>query len=217
MLNGASERADLAAMYPALWLKRFPPQRSIQIRQATSWSCHHGIERWRKACGCTPFTAGWKAPFRTAINRLDRALDRVYMNATRALIPDPDALRDEYIYVLLNERPARDLIQDHAGRRLPDRDLSSIQMLLQAQVERQRMQTSCGWFFEDFDRIEPRNNVAYAAHSVLLTKQATGVDLSPQAVADLQKVVSPRSGLRGDQLFTQCFRRAKMSWHLYAS
>jgi len=31
-----------------------------------------------------------------------------------------------------------------------------LEILMAAQCERQRMFTSCGWFFEDFDRIEPK-------------------------------------------------------------
>ncbi len=63
------------------------------------------------------------------------------------------------------------------------------------------MFTSCGWFFEDFDRIEPRNCVAYAAQAVRLTRQATGVDLAPEIIKDLSQVVSPRSGLSAAQVF----------------
>lgn len=66
----------------------------------------------------------------------------------------------------------------------------TIQLLLKAQFERQRIFTSCGWFFEDFDRIEPRNNVAYAAQAVWLTEKATGVNLSPLAMDALKEVRS---------------------------
>ena len=64
------------------------------------------------------------------------------------------------------------------------------------------MFTSCGWFFEDFDRIEPRNNVAYAAQAVRLARQATGVDLEPQTARDLQRVVSQRMQLNADAYFS---------------
>ena len=56
--------------------------------------------------------------------------------------------------------------------------MQTIQILLAAQYERQRVFTSCGWFFDDFGRIEPQNNVAYAAQAVWLTYLATGVDLT---------------------------------------
>jgi hypothetical protein len=68
---------------------------------------------------------------------------------------------------------------------------------------------SCGWFFDDFDRIEPRNNVAYAAQAVFLTNLATGEDLSGDAITWLKPVQSWRSGLRGDVVFTQHYLRAR--------
>ena len=71
------------------------------------------------------------------------------------------------------------------------------------------MFTSCGWFFEDFDRIEPRNVVAYAAQAVWMTYLATGKDLTNEAEALMGKVVSWRSGLRGDVVFQQHYIRAK--------
>ncbi len=70
------------------------------------------------------------------------------------------------------------------------------------------MFTSCGFFFEDFDRIEPQNNLAYAAQAVALARRAAGVDLSSLLTTDLQRVHSARSGLRGDRVFN---RRLQLS------
>jgi len=81
-----------------------------------------------------------------------------------------------------------------------------ITLLLRGQYERQRIFTSCGWFFEDFDRIEPRNNVAYAASAVWLTYQATGVDLSPLAMDYLNKVKSWRTGIWASTVFRHYLR-----------
>ena len=80
--------------------------------------------------------------------------------------------------------------------------------MLESQRERQRIFTSCGWFFEDFDRIEPKNVIAYAAQAVRLARLATGDDLSPQTASDLKHVISPRSGLRADQVFNQQLSRS---------
>jgi len=82
-----------------------------------------------------------------------------------------------------------------------------ISMLLAAQYERQRIFTSCGWFFEHFHRIEPQNNIAYASQAVWLTEKATGTDLKPSALALLKNVKDERTGLRGDTVFAERFQR----------
>jgi hypothetical protein len=96
-----------------------------------------------------------------------------------------------------------------AGKALTSQQIHRIHLMLEAQRERQRMFTSCGWFFEDFDRIEPRNNVAYAAQATLLAKQATEVDLEALILPDLARVRSERSNLSADRVFERHLHRAE--------
>ncbi len=201
LVNGASSSVGLEKSYPALWLKKYPPRFWMSIREGTSWSCHHGVERWRGDCGCTPADGRWKGYLRQAFNRMARQLDKVYMDSMSALNIDPFKLRNSYIHVILGQLPVDELINQYAGRKLESNQVRQIRLLLEAQRERQRIFTSCGWFFDDFSRIEPRNNVAYAAQAVRLTYLATGVNLSEQFKADLRYVVSQRTGIRGDKVF----------------
>jgi hypothetical protein len=201
LVDGASEAAGLQPTYPALWLKGHPPRQSVRILERTSWSCHHGVMRWAGACACTPGKAEWKARLRQAFDRLAGELDGLYLEAVRPLTGDPWLLRQRYIHVLLGEINLTTLIGQQTERTLTHDQVQRATLLLEAQRERQRMFTSCGWFFEDFDRIEPRNCVAYAAQAVRLARQATGVDLSPGISEDLSRVVSPTSGLSAAQVF----------------
>ena len=201
LVNGASSSAGLEKSYPALWLKKYPPRYWVSIREGTSWSCHHGVERWRGDCGCSPGDGRWKGYLRQAFNRMARQLDKVYMDSMSAHNIDPFKLRNSYIHVMLGQLPVEELINQYAGRKLETDQVRQIRLLLEAQRERQRIFTSCGWFFDDFSRIEPRNNVAYAAQAVRLTYLATGVNLSEQFKADLHYVVSQRTGIRGDKVF----------------
>jgi hypothetical protein len=206
LVNGASENVGLAPTYPGLWLQRHPPEATIHIRENTSWSCHHGVARWQTGCSCTPGDGNWKTSLRTALDRLAVALDGLYVRELTPYLSDPWVLRNGYIYVMLGMRQVDDLIAEAAGRRLPVEANTKIELLLKAQLERQRMYTSCGWFFEDFDRIEPRNNLTYAAQASRLAYLATGVDLCAGLRRDLQGLVSPVTGLTGEQVLGNCTR-----------
>jgi len=183
-----------------LWMKKYPPHHWASIREGTSWSCRHGVERWKGDCGCTPGDGRWKGYLRQAFTHLAYQVDKIFVDNMHAYRIDPWKLRNAYIHVLLGQVTLADLISQHAGKRMEPEQVERIRLLLEAQRERQRIFTSCGWFFDDFSRIEPRNNVAYAAQAVRLTRKATGVNLTDQLMADLHFVASYRSSLRGDKV-----------------
>lgn len=207
LADGAATRLGLSPVYPALWLKQHPPRRSTGIRENTSWSCHHGVGRWSGNCGCTPGGGSWKAQLRYAFERLAAVLDRIFVDSARPYISQPWELRNRYIRVMLGQVRVGELLAEMAGRRLTPEAETRLHLLLEAERERQRMFTSCGWFFDDFDRIEPKNNVAYAAQAVRLVKLATGIDVGAEIAADLHRVQSPRTGLRADQVFWKFLKR----------
>ena len=194
--------------YPALWLKQNPPTVPVRIRSNTSWSCHHGVARWMESCGCTPY-GEWKLYLRQAMNKIAAALDETYLKEMSAVVPDPWELRHRYIDVILGTRTLPELLYELGGKDLSPELLAKADLLLRSQFERQRMFTSCGWFFEDFDRIEPRNNTTYAAQAIWLNYQATGQDLYEDAMDWLQPVRSWRTGLQGDAFFQSRFEMVK--------
>jgi alpha-amylase/alpha-mannosidase (GH57 family) len=200
LVNGASTNVGLEKSYPALWLKKYSPHHWISIREGTSWSCSHGVERWKGDCSCTPGDGRWKGYLRQAFNRLSRQIDTIYSEVATKYRIDPWALRNDYISVILGQLSIEDLINQHAGRKLDHNEIVQLRLLLEAQKERQRIFTSCGWYFDDFSRLEPRNNVAYAAQAIRLTSMATGINLENQLKADLRYVSSYRSNLRGDKV-----------------
>ncbi len=212
LLNGASAQSGILPTFPARWLRDYPPTRTVTIRDNTSWSCHHGVMRWAGDCQCAPGASGWKGRLRTALNQLATGLDDLYTAEVGRFVPDPLALRNRFIHVMLGEQSAHELINEMAGRRLSGTTIRRIRLLLESQCERQRMFTSCGWFFDDFDRIEPKNNVAYATQAVVTARLATGVDLAPAALAVLREAVSWRTGLGASQVFEHFLRREE-SYH----
>jgi hypothetical protein len=71
-----------------------PPEQEVQIAENTSWSCAHGVERWRSDCGCS--TGGepgwhqrWRAPLREALDWLRDELAPRYESAAGELLREP--------------------------------------------------------------------------------------------------------------------------------
>jgi alpha-amylase/alpha-mannosidase (GH57 family) len=214
LVNGAGAKAGIRLTYPALWLRQNPPTQEIRIREDTSWSCHHGVLRWAGDCGCLAEPGYWKKYLRRAFDNLAEELDWIYVETMISLGLEPWELRKNYLRVRLGLvswedtlESAKSSLRSSTPDRLGDTERRKVDLLLQAQFNRQRMYTSCGFFFEDFDRIEPKNNLAYAVHAIRLTKEATGADLSVGFRCDLRRVASRRARLRGDQVFDNLLRQ----------
>jgi hypothetical protein len=192
--------------FPRFWLKEHPPKKVIKIRENFLV-----LPPWREPlvgeCGCAPLDAQWKSNFRNSLDRLAIELDTLYFDTVYPLISKPRVLRQRYIYAMLGRLKSEELIREMANYSLTTEATFRIQLLLESQRERQRMFTSCGWFYDDFDRIEPRNNLAYAAQAVRLARIATGDDLSTPVVEDFKKVISPRTGVRADTIFSNYLQR----------
>jgi hypothetical protein len=199
----------ITRIFPGLWLKQHPARMSISIIERTSWSCHHGILRWVGDCRCVPTSGSWKTYLRSACDRLADEVDEIYSAEAKLLGMDPWKLRNQYIHVLLRELDVDDLLTEIAGRPLRTQDIQRMTLLLEAQHQRQRMFTSCGWYYEDFSRIEPKNCLAYAAQAVALVRKAVRNDLTPLIRDTLSHVYSHRTGLRGDFIFSQQLARAQ--------
>jgi alpha-amylase/alpha-mannosidase (GH57 family) len=111
LTNGASSRLGIKTIYPALWLKNYPPKRSMAVREFTSWSCHHGVMRWSGKCNCSPGDGRWKAYLRAALDHLAASLDNVYVSQMNSIGIDPWDLRNRYIHVLLGQNPCQKFLE----------------------------------------------------------------------------------------------------------
>ncbi|NLW71672.1 MAG: DUF3536 domain-containing protein [Chloroflexi bacterium] len=208
ILNGGGVRHGIEWTWPERWLKTNQVKAIADLNERTSWSCLHGVERWAGTCDCTP-DSDWKKPMRFALNQLERWLDDVYLTALNYYFEDAWELRHRYIDVMDNQLTLRQLVNQLTIAEISEAELTRIDLLLKAQYERQRMYTSCGFFFDEFHRIEPQNSIAYAANSVWLTKKATGREL-PREIMELFKLVrSKKTGLRADTVFSQTLIRAQ--------
>ncbi len=74
----------------ASFLARRPPAEEVRLVSPSSWSCPHGVERWRAECGCraAPERATqqrWRAPLRAALDWLSEEIRGAFERNARAL------------------------------------------------------------------------------------------------------------------------------------
>jgi alpha-amylase/alpha-mannosidase (GH57 family) len=213
LLNGALTQRTLQHSYPALWFRQHPPTQTIKIRSHTSWSCQHGVERWSHGCDCTSYS-DWKSQLRMAIDQVAMLVDREYESYLLQFTPDVWHFRDAYWQVLAGELPVRQFIEKYLGQNLREEEKHSVQAFLSAEQERQRMYTSCAWFFDDFDRIEPQNVVSYAAQALFWTEEASKKSLANEVLPFFKKIQSQRNSVCGDIIFSQQYQRARLYYSM---
>ncbi len=185
------------------WLAKHPPRHEVRLRAGgTSWSCPHGIERWRSACGCGAAegaSLAWRAPLRKALEGLRDRFDVLYEKEAAALFSDPWAARDAYISVVLDrsEEAIARFIAAHAPSVKDEAARIKALSLLELQRHSLMMFTSCGWFFDRLSRLEPVQVLLYAARALELAR-AFGADGEAEFVAALsdetgvwEKIVKP--------------------------
>jgi len=179
------------------FLEKFPAAPEVELNINSSWSCVHGIERWRSNCGCS--TGGgpgwhqlWRAPLREALDWLRDAMAPLYEQNMAAFTQDPWAARDGYISVALDRAPEKleSSLKDLVGRELGGPEKIKALKLLEMQFNALLMYTSCGWFFNDISGIETVQVLQYAARAIQLAKEVTGQDLEEKFLAILEKAPS---------------------------
>ena len=187
------------------FLERHPPAHEAEITEGSSWSCSHGVERWRRGCGCNSGgNPGWKQDWRTPLrDALDWLRDYVAPHFERegqTLFAKPWTTRDEYIEVILDRHRSSERVGNflarHAKRPLSPMEQTAALKLLEMQRHAMLMYTSCGWFFDDISGIETIQILRYAGRVVQLTREITGEALESRFVAILESAKSnvPQEG-----------------------
>ncbi len=206
LLNGGASAYGFEVTSLGCYLRDHQPARTVTLRVPSAWSCAHGVARWSDGCDCTEGSSAWKPALRAALDHLAVHLDEAYALVGGEALRDPRAARDAYL-ALRNSWTDADAFWSRHARSpevLADMAIRArAEQLLEAQYFGQAMYTSCGFFFEDLDRIEPRNDIAFARRAISLIYQLTGRDLEAEFVRDLSESRSWRSGLTGADLYRQ--------------
>lgn len=169
----------------------------VEIHGQSSWSCAHGVERWRSNCGCKTggedhWTQEWRAPLRDALEWLQTRFDTVYEREMQAYHPNPWELRDGYIEVLFQRSEAAKaaFFKKFFAEKLPPAQRTRIIRLLESQKHALYMFTSCGWFFTELSGIETVQILQYANRGIQLLESETNAELNQTFKNHLAKAKS---------------------------
>ena len=186
--------------YPE-FLSLAPPTLRAAIVEDSSWSCAHGVERWRADCGCHTGREPtghqrWRGPLRSALDWLRDELIGPFQTIGGELLEDPWQARDDYISVVLGGT-VEDFLATHARPDLDTDQRAKAIGLLEIQEHAMLMYTSCGWFFDDISGLEAVFVLRHAGWACQLARQVLGVDLEPELMARLQAAPSNLEGVNG--------------------
>ncbi len=174
------EQEDIHLTNYSEFLTNHPPQFEARIVEDTSWSCAHGVERWRSDCGCSSGHPGWnqkwRTPLREALDWLRDTVAPLVREASAPLFTDHDEARNGYISVILDRsRDSRDaFLAAHATHKLSTSERVRAFMLMELERHALLMYTSCGWFFDDISGIETIQIIAYASRVLQLAAELFG-------------------------------------------
>ncbi len=176
------ERNNLATLTVyGQYLEMFPPVFEAQIRENTSWSCAHGVERWRSNCGCNSgmhreWQQAWRAPLRKALDFVRDKLLITFEKLGKEYFKDMYAARNAYISVLLDHSKMVKFLQTYGTTKALENKPAALK-LMEMQRNALLMYTSCGWFFDEISGIETVQILAYAKRAIGYNKSLTGEDL----------------------------------------
>jgi alpha-amylase/alpha-mannosidase (GH57 family) len=183
------------------YLEKNPPQWKAEIIQNTSWSCPHGVERWRSDCGCRTgqhpgWNQAWRAPLRVALDLVRDELAPLYEKESAKYLQDPWQARDQYIRVVLDrsKESLASFFQHQAPHELNGEEIPRALKLLEMQRHVLLMFTSCAWFFDDLAGIEAQQNLQYASRAIQLAQELFGDGIEERF---LQRLETARSNEKG--------------------
>lgn len=196
-----SGRDGLTLTNYAAYLAANPPRKFVRIREASAWSCAHGVERWRSDCGCTAgdhagsYNQRWRAPLRHALDFLKSRLDAHYDAAAAPLFQNAEEALVAYGGVLAGTVSTEAFEHARMVPKASPAQRGVAWKLLSMQAWGLASLASCAWFFDEISRLEPVNAMTFALRAAELARATGMADPEPDVTAILAEAVSNEPGM----------------------
>jgi alpha-amylase/alpha-mannosidase (GH57 family) len=177
------------------YLSLYPPEFEVEIHDRSSWSCAHGVERWKSDCGCkvgmNNWQQAWRGPLREALDWLRDTSAGLFEKQMLELCADPWLARNEYIRVVLDRSQisVENFFSSCFRNPLAKEQKIKALKLLELQRHAMFMYTSCGWFFDEISGIETVQILRYAGRVIQLAREVADVELEPEFISRLEHAV----------------------------
>ncbi|MFH1353373.1 MAG: DUF3536 domain-containing protein, partial [bacterium] len=212
-------KRGIKVVNPAYIRKLIPVEWEIKIKdgregEGTSWSCSHGLGRWREDCGCgkkNNFTQAWRGPLRDAFNFVAGKVAGLYEKKMSGFLKAGDSALENYPRILDNFSKTDEFIGEFQKKELAFSEKQYVLNLFEMLRQTLFTFTSCGWFWAEISGIETVQNMAFAARAIEIYKKLTGEDIEPEFLKILKKAPSNADFSDGADVFKQCAATQKES------
>ena len=173
----AAPLRDLEVTNYARFLAERPPELEARlVPGGSSWSCAHGVGRWKEDCGCSTggddgWNQKWRGPLRAALEIVRDVADETFERIGQTVFGDPWSARDAYVDVVVGAVELESFLRSVASGPLTDAEAERAHLSLELQRTSMSMFTSCGWFFNDIGGIETIQVLRYAARTLDLLEE----------------------------------------------
>lgn len=182
----------------AEYLDKYRSNYEADIKQASSWSCFHGVGRWKEDCGCSTgghpgWNQKWRKPLREALDYLRDELVKIFENeGPKYFNKDVWEVRNNYISVILDRGSMNvsKFQRENFNENLSDTEKVRAMELLEIQRQAMLMYTSCGWFFSEISGIETVQIMKYAARAMQLAANFSKKDFEKRFLEILEEAKS---------------------------
>jgi len=193
---------EVALTNYATYLEQHPPKRRARIHENSSWSCVHGVERWRADCGCCAehrpgWNQRWRGPLRDGLTAVKARVDQHYLSRGAELFIDAQDALVHYGRVLSGLETPDSFAHARLRPGLTAAARDTAWKLLTMEKWALSSFASCAWFFDDLGRIEPLNALTFALRAMQLGARTGMEDLEPLLLSHLGQAASNDPSLGG--------------------